>query len=54
MVFGCLAVYSTLFATGNWLYGNDVLAFVLSVVALISGAFLIIFWNKIRNAAEQQ
>jgi Na+/proline symporter len=54
MVFGCLAVYSTLFATGNWLYGNDVLAFVLSVVALISGAFLIKFWNKIRNAAEQQ
>jgi hypothetical protein len=54
MVFGCLAVYSTLFATGNWLYGNDVLAFVLSVVALISGAFLVKFWNKIRGVAEQQ
>jgi Na+/proline symporter len=54
MVFGCLAVYSTLFATGNWLYGNDVLAFVLSVVALISGAFLIKFWKKIRGVAEQQ
>lgn len=54
MVFGCLAVYSALFASGNWLYGNYVLAAILSAITLVSGAFLVKFWNQIRGAAEQQ
>jgi len=40
MVLGCLAVYSTLFATGYWIYGNTLAAIILSVVA-ISSAFMV-------------
>jgi len=47
MMIGCLAVYSALFATGYYLYGNIVPAVVLSVVAIGSAVFLGKTWNKV-------
>ena len=41
MVFGCLGVYSALFATGSWIYGNTGQAVVLSVMSLIG--FVVVF-----------
>ena len=36
MLFGCLAVYSVLFATGSFLYGNSINGAVLSAVAIVA------------------
>ncbi len=46
MVLGCALVYSALFATGFWLYGQVVPALVLSVVAVVSGIVLFKLWKK--------
>jgi len=48
MVVGCFAVYSALFATGNWIYGKNLLASILTVVAVISVVSLVKLWNKLR------
>lgn len=48
MVFGCLAVYAALFATGFWIYQQYVQAAVLTAVAVVSTVFLLKFWNKLR------
>ncbi|MCP4709299.1 MAG: Na+:solute symporter [Planctomycetes bacterium] len=47
MVFGCLAVYSTLFATGYWIYGNQMPAIILTVVAVVSAVVLVKTWSKL-------
>jgi Na+/proline symporter len=47
MVAGCFAVYSTLFATGYWIYSKTVPAIILSVVAVISVAFLVRTWGRV-------
>ena len=46
MVLGCILVYSTMFATGNILYGNYNIALGLIVLIIISGILLIILWKK--------
>ena len=46
MVLGCALVYSALFATGFWLYGQVLLAGVLSAVAAGSGVALFKLWGK--------
>jgi hypothetical protein len=46
MLLGCSMVYSALFATGFWMYGNTLPAIVLTVVAAVSGAGLIKFWTS--------
>jgi SSS family solute:Na+ symporter len=48
MVVGCFVVYSSLFATGNWIYGKNLLASVLTVVAVIAIVLLVKLWNKLR------
>jgi len=48
MVLGCFAVYSALFATGYWIYGKNLLAAVLTLVAVISTGLLVRMWNKLR------
>ena len=48
MVLGCFAVYSALFATGNWIYGKYPLAVVLSAVAVIATILLIKMWGKLK------
>ena len=46
MVLGCILVYSTMFATGNILYGNYNIALGLIVLIIISSILLIILWKK--------
>jgi Na+/proline symporter len=48
MVAGCCAVYSALFAVGNWIYGRTTPAAALTAVALIAAACLIPLWKKLR------
>ena len=47
MVFGCLAVYSALFATGFWIYANRVPAVILTITAIVSAALLVKAWAKL-------
>ncbi len=47
MFIGCVAVYSTLFATGFWLYSNYVPAVILTVLAGLTISFLIKFWSRV-------
>ncbi len=49
MVLGCVLIYSSLFATGYWIYGETNLAIALTLSALISGFVLYRVWNKIRD-----
>ncbi|MDX1332683.1 MAG: sodium:solute symporter family protein, partial [Robiginitalea sp.] len=49
MLLGCVFVYSTMFATGNWIYGRYGLATGLTVVAVLSGWYLSRIWNKIKG-----
>jgi hypothetical protein len=47
MVFGCLAVYSALFATGFWIYSNRVPAVILTITTIVSAALLVKSWAKL-------
>jgi Na+/proline symporter len=49
MLLGCLLVYCTMFATGNWIYGNYSLASVLTLVVVLSGWYLSKIWNQIKG-----
>ncbi|MFH4966697.1 sodium:solute symporter family protein [Gaetbulibacter sp. M240] len=44
---GIIGVYSVLFATGYFIYGKTILAFSLTLVALVSCVLLIRLWKKI-------
>ncbi|CAL2103277.1 Na+:solute symporter [Tenacibaculum sp. 190130A14a] len=45
---GCVLVFSSLFATGNWIYGNYELALSLSVLTVIAALGLLKLWKKIK------
>ena len=47
MVIGCLAVYSALFGTGYWIYGEFTPAIIFTIIAVVSAVLLIRLWNKI-------
>ncbi len=47
MLLGCIAIYSSLFATGYWIYGNIILAAVLTLTAFISSYYLFVAWRKL-------
>lgn len=49
MLLGCVLVYSCMFATGNWIYGNTGLALGLTAVAAISGFLLKKTWDRIKG-----
>ena len=49
MLLGCVLIYSCMFATGYWIYGETKSASILTVVALISGGLLIKTWREMRN-----
>jgi len=49
MLLGCLLIYSCMFATGYWIYGDYNYAISLTITAVISGVLLIKVWNKIRT-----
>ncbi len=48
MLLGCLMIYSIMFASGYFIYGNYQLALPLSFLAIASAYFLIKTWKKIR------
>jgi SSS family solute:Na+ symporter len=47
MLSGCLLVYSCLFATGKWIFGEIGPALFLTLVAIIMGFILIRLWRKV-------
>jgi hypothetical protein len=49
MVFACFAVYSALFATGYWIYGQPVPAAILTAIGVIAIIVLIILWRKMQT-----
>jgi Na+/proline symporter len=48
MLLGCVLIYSCMFATGNFIYGDYKYALGLSALAVISGYLLLKMWNKIK------
>lgn len=50
MLVGCILIYSIMFATGNWIYGNTTKAIILSAIAIVSGILLSFIWKKIKGA----
>ena len=48
MLVGCIFIYSIMFATGNFIYGETVKASMLLVVTVISGFILLKLWKKIK------
>jgi len=53
MIAGCIAVYSALFATGYWIYGEFVMASVLTVVAAVASITLFTLWGKIEMLEDK-
>ncbi|MDB4301133.1 Na+:solute symporter [Flavobacteriaceae bacterium] len=48
MLLGCLMIYSTMFATGYYIYGDYQLAYPLTGLVVVSAYFLIKMWKKIK------
>jgi Na+/proline symporter len=55
MVLGTLAVYGALFAVGNFIYGNHLLAFSLTAGVIIASFLLLRVWSKmsVKDKVEQ-
>ena len=49
MLLGCVFVYSILFATGYWIYGETMLALGLTILAGVAGFVLAKIWRKLRH-----
>ncbi len=49
MLLGCVLIYTCMFATGFWIYGDYIQAGVLTAVALISGYSLSRVWLKMKD-----
>lgn len=48
MLTGCVLIYSCLFATGYYIYGDYVKALVITGIAIISALLLVKLWKRIR------
>ncbi len=48
-VVGCITIYSALFATGNWIYGNTMPAAILTGITGVGLFFLITAWGKLQH-----
>ena len=48
MLLGCSLIYSCMFATGYWIYGETTKAIILTTLAAASAFFLIKMWKKIK------
>ncbi|MDO5309275.1 MAG: sodium:solute symporter family protein [Planctomycetia bacterium] len=46
---GCIAIYSTLFAVGAFLYGQTAFGATLTVLALVSSLLLFVAWRKLQD-----
>nr|WP_299170885.1 sodium:solute symporter family protein [uncultured Allomuricauda sp.] len=49
MLLGVVLIYSIMFATGYWIYGETNLALILTGVSVLSGILLIRAWNRIKD-----
>ncbi len=49
MFLGCVLIYSILFATGYWIYGNIKTAILASMTAIFATYLLIRVWKKLKN-----
>lgn len=49
LLLACVFIYSCLFATGYWIYGNTSLSIVLTLAAMASGYLLKNMWGSIRS-----
>jgi len=49
MILGCVLIYSIMFATGYWIYGETTLALILTGVAAVSAFLLIKAWGRMRE-----
>lgn len=47
MMLGCVTVYSALFATGYWIYGNITVAVLLTALAIIAAYLLTKTWRRL-------
>ena len=52
MFIGCITVFTALFATGFWIYGQTLTAIIMTIIALGGGFFLFQVWNKLRTIPE--
>ena len=50
MMLGCVLIYSTMFAIGNYIYGEFFIAIVLTFVVVVFSYLLIKTWKKIRGS----
>ena len=48
MLLGCLMIYSTMFATGYYIYGDYQLAFPRTGLVIVSAFFLVKIWKKVK------
>jgi solute:Na+ symporter, SSS family len=48
MLLGCVLIYSAMFATGYWIYGDYSYAIILSITVVVSGFLLTKMWKKIK------
>ncbi len=49
MLLGCVLIYSCLFTTGYWIYGNYKTAIITTIIAIIACVLLIKTWKKIKS-----
>jgi hypothetical protein len=49
MLLGCLLMYSIIYTTGNWIYGNIKIVIAISVLSLVTMYLLLKIWKKRRN-----
>ena len=50
MLVGCALIYSCMFATGYYIYGNYNYALILTGLAIVSGWLLVKIWKKIKSS----
>ena len=51
MLLGCVLIYSCMFRTGYWIYGETTIAMSTTIAAVVSGFLLIRTWKKIKATA---
>ncbi len=49
MLLGCVLIYTCMFATGYWIYGETFRASILTGIAILSGLLLARVWNKMKG-----
>ena len=51
MLLGCVLIYSCMFTTGYWIYGETTIAISTTITAIVSGFLLVKTWKKIKATA---